>query len=227
MKIKKHLVALLAGISLLCCGLFVACDNPSGVDKKDETEITNAKDGEDKKTTDTEKITDKDKTEDKNPSSDKDKNKDKQNDSDKGEEKSTETDDNGKENGGESDGEESVVAEETTLSIGDSSIVVKNTAEGIRFEWDKLPEDTALVRIMTWFDEVDQFANYAEINNPSSDKAFVDEYVNEGETYKYKLQFFDSNDNLLNAGSDNEFSIKSKGKAHISSSCPDTSASLV
>lgn len=36
MKIKKRLVALLAGISLLCCGLFVACDNPSGADSGSE-----------------------------------------------------------------------------------------------------------------------------------------------------------------------------------------------
>ena len=221
MKIKKRLIALLAGISLLCCGLFVACENPTGADNKDGTEITNPGNKDKENNSNTEKTTDKDKAGDKNTSSDKDKTEDKQKDS--GKENSTETDENnekenagegdinGKENGGESEGEESDVAEETTLSIGDSSIVVKNTAEGIRFEWDKLPEDTAFVKILTWFDEIDQFYSYAEIDNPSSEKPFVDEYVNKGETYKYKLQIFDSNSKLLNSSSDNEFSIKAKG----------------
>ena len=192
MKIKKRLVALLAGISLLSFGVFMSCDNPSGVDKKDETEITNKKDGEDKKTTDTEKTTDKDKTEDKNPSSDKDKNEDKQNDSDKGEEKSTETDDNGKEKGGESDGEESVVAEETTLSVGNSSIAIKSTADGIKFEWDTLPDNTEYIEIQTWWSNFEDYIAYYRCQNPSEIKSFIDEYVTADEEYKYKILIYSS-----------------------------------
>lgn len=219
MKIKKRLVALLAGISLLCCGLFVACDNPSGVDKKDETEITNAKDGEDKKTTDTEKTTDKDKTGDKNTSSDKDKTEDKQKDS--GKENSTETDDNNekenisetddndKEKGGESDGEESDVVEETTLSIGDSSIVVKNTAEGIKFEWDTLPEKTEYIEIQTWWDELQDYGVYYRCQNPSEVKSFTDEFVTADEEYKYKILFYSAT-GLINKDN-NEITIKAKG----------------
>lgn len=212
MQIKKRLVALLAGISLICCGLFVACDNPSGVDKKDETEITNPTDK-------TDKTTDKNKSEDKNPSSDKDKTEDKQKDS--GKENSTETDENnekenagegdinGKENGGESEGEESVVAEETTLSVGDSSIVVKNTAEGIRFEWDKLPEKTEYIEIQTWWDEWRDYIAYYRCQNPSEVKSFTDEFVTADEEYKYKILFY-STTGLINKDS-NEITIKAKG----------------
>lgn len=207
MKIKKRLVALLAGISLLSFGVFMSCDNPSGIDKKDETEITNTKDGEDKKTTDTEKSTDKDKTEDKKPSSDKDKNKDKQNDS--GKENSTETDDNGKEKGGESEGEESDVAEETTLSVGNSSIAIKSTAEGIRFEWDKLPENTEYIEIQTWWSNFEDYIVYYRCQNPSEVKSFIDEYVTADEEYKYKILIYSST-GLINKDN-NEIKIKSKG----------------
>ena len=209
MKIKKRLVALLAGISLLSFGVFMSCDNPSGVDKKDETEITNTKDGEDKKTTDTEKTTDKDKTGDKNTSSDKDKSEDKQNNSGEGEEKSTETDDNGKEKGGESDGEESDVAEETTLSVGNSSIAIKSTADGIKFEWDTLPDNTEYIEIQTWWDELRDYIAYYRCQNPSEVKSFTDEFVTADEEYKYKVLFY-STTGLINKDS-NEITIKAKG----------------
>ena len=45
MQLRKNFVTLLAGISLLCCGMFIACENPSNVANENENQNEDAPEG--------------------------------------------------------------------------------------------------------------------------------------------------------------------------------------
>ncbi len=54
MQLKKNFVTLLAGISLLCCGMFMACENPSNVANENENQNEKTKDNPDNNQNDNE-----------------------------------------------------------------------------------------------------------------------------------------------------------------------------
>lgn len=227
MRLRK-IAALVTCVSLLSLGLFTSCENPVDADKKDDTEITDTNNKDSNNGTAKEK----DNSSDKNNSGGKQNSGGKENNSDTGNSGANNNEagnenaggnnngtgnenagENGSgkenENGGEAGQGDVITAEESELVIAGSSITIKNSEAGIKFEWDTLPENTTYIEIQTWWDNYEDYIAYYRCQNPSEVKSFTDEYVTADEEYKYKILVYSST-GLINKDN-NEITIKAKG----------------